>query len=116
MLTLKVSLLRPGHTEGTHGERTASALEICNFGPVRCRAPNFCRSYSELTPNAWRVASALSAYRAHTVRIQTVHRAHMITTSTNAQRVASALDEWSTHAPRCTTHGPRIGNWKRPFA
>ena len=37
---------------------------------------------------------------AHTVRIQTVHRAHMITNSTNAQRVASALDEWSTHAPR----------------
>ena len=36
-----ISSLRPGHTEGTHGERMASALEICNLGQCVVVRPTF---------------------------------------------------------------------------
>ena len=70
---------------------------------VRRCAPNFCQDLgeaSELTTNAQRAASALRVYRAHTERIQSVYRTHMLKNPTNAQRVVSAWNKWSAHAPR----------------
>ena len=44
--------------------------------------------------------SVLLARWAYTVRMQSAHRAHMLTNPTNAQRVASARNEWPAHAAR----------------
>ena len=98
---------------------------------VRRCAPNFCQDLgeaSELTTNAQRAATALRVYRAHTERIQSVYRTHMLTNPTNAQRVVSAWNKWSAHAPRMhrafnaqpatdeqgygiVRHPPPIGHW-----
>ena len=56
--------------------------------------------------------SVLLARWAHTVRMQSAHRAHMLKNPTNAQRVASARNEWSAHAARmqraCSAHAARM--------
>ena len=56
--------------------------------------------------------SVLLAHWAHTVRMQSAHRAHMLKNPTNAQRVASARNEWSAHAAHmqraCSAHAARM--------
>ena len=44
--------------------------------------------------------SVLLARWAHTVRMQSADRAHMLKNPTNAQRVASARNEWPAHEAR----------------